>query len=212
MIKNFENLHHANIVLGDLNTFDLLKNNLKDIGFKIRGNPDYVEWEIPVFGIDEARELSEWSYEKPLVGERKIAIIVASSITLEAQNALLKTLEEPIKGLYFFIVIQNIGSLLPTLLSRAQIIKHQNKKENILQSAQNFLQMPIGDKMLLIKNLAKEEDREPMREIIRHLPETLSNTSLAGALGAKKILLAKRLISLRGASPKMLLEWLIASV
>ncbi len=47
-------------------------------------------------------------------------LLDAHRLTPEASNALLKTLEEPPEGTYFFLTTTQIHSLLPTILSRCQ--------------------------------------------------------------------------------------------
>ncbi len=203
MINDFQTLHHANILMGGPEALTLLKENLDKIGFSTRGNPDYYESTTNPFGVDEARSLALWSYGKPISGERKVAIVVARSITHEAQNALLKTLEEPPSGTYFFLVLQNTGDLLGTLLSRVRVYSAFSKESLIKEAAANFAKLSVAGKMALIKNLSKSEDKEPMKDLIN---------SLEPVLKTKKILLAKKFASRRGSSPKMILEWLVASV
>lgn len=69
--------------------------------------------------IDEMRELSRRLAESPLEGERKVAVIdPADAVTPEAQNSLLKTLEEPPEDTTIILVAQNTDALLPTVRSR----------------------------------------------------------------------------------------------
>jgi|SRR3989344_4197720 len=200
---NFQTLHHANIVLGDIGILNLLKSNLKEAGFETQANPDYFEFVATTFGIDEARELTEWSAGKPIGGEKKVAVIVTSSITHEAQNALLKTLEEPPSDTYFFLVLRNLGGIFGTLLSRVSVLNEFVKQKSTALTATNFAKLSLGQKCAFIKDLAKDEDKEPMRDLIKNLEPLMKN---------KKILLAKKFASSRGPSPKMLLEWLVASM
>jgi DNA polymerase-3 subunit delta' len=53
---------------------------------------------------------------------RVIIIEDAQALTIEAQNALLKTLEEPPKDTLFILTITSAAEVLPTILSRTQII------------------------------------------------------------------------------------------
>jgi len=74
-------------------------------------------------GIDQIRELKNFLSLSWVRGPFKIAIInPAEALSLEAANALLKTLEEPSKDSIIFL-ISNTPSLLPqTIISRCQII------------------------------------------------------------------------------------------
>ena len=71
-------------------------------------------------GVGDIREqLVEDSYLMPYAGERKIYIVPdAQNMTPEAQNALLKTLEEPPKYVVILLLSNNDTAFLPTVLSR----------------------------------------------------------------------------------------------
>ncbi|MHC4711870.1 MAG: DNA polymerase III subunit delta' [Planctomycetota bacterium] len=71
--------------------------------------------------IAQARDLGARVAESPLEGLRKVAIIdPADSLTTEAQNALLKTLEEPPADTTIILCAENAESLLPTVRSRCR--------------------------------------------------------------------------------------------
>lgn len=71
-------------------------------------------------GVNVIREQVNGSAPiKPYAGPYKIYIIPdADTMTEEAQNALLKTIEEPPEYVVMFLIAESIGSLLPTVLSR----------------------------------------------------------------------------------------------
>lgn len=73
--------------------------------------------------IGEVRNLEYWLKHKPYLSERKVVVIARAHAMLpEAANALLKTLEEPPKGLVFILTADR-GGLLPTIVSRCQVIR-----------------------------------------------------------------------------------------
>lgn len=206
-ILDWSLLPQTNIVLGGAGALEILKAGLEEAGFAVRANPDYLEREVGALGIDEARELARWADLKPIAGQRKIAVWLAGSLNSEAQNALLKTLEEPFPHTYFFFILPNKGGLLPTLLSRARVHQDLARSEVALKASSNFWNLSVAEKLKLIKKLSAEEDKEPLRRLIKNLPE-----KSATEFDAKRVLLAKRFASLRGSSPKLLLEWLTTSV
>ncbi len=74
-------------------------------------------------GIEAVRELKNALYKHPQQGKIKIALIQdIDSMRVEAANALLKILEEPPPYVYFILVTSKISKLLPTILSRCQLI------------------------------------------------------------------------------------------
>ena len=69
-------------------------------------------------------ELQERLTMKPMVGVRNIAIIEdADTMTVRAQNRLLKTLEEPAGNAIIILLSENIENLLPTILSRCVLYR-----------------------------------------------------------------------------------------
>lgn len=75
--------------------------------------------------IDEIRAINDFIILKvPLKTDinRIILIERAERLTLEAQNALLKNLEEPPMGTVFILTAESLTSLLPTIISRLHAI------------------------------------------------------------------------------------------
>lgn len=74
-------------------------------------------------GIAEVRQLQTFLSKKPLVNKQNVVVIHnAEKLTLPAQQALLKTLEEPPGNAQLYLVTSTPESLLPTILSRVQVI------------------------------------------------------------------------------------------
>ena len=71
--------------------------------------------------IDAIRELGSFLARKVPGGGRRVVLIEAAErLTVEAQNALLKTLEEPPEGTILVLTSSNERALLPTIISRVQ--------------------------------------------------------------------------------------------
>jgi DNA polymerase-3 subunit gamma/tau len=72
-------------------------------------------------GIDSIRELREKVMVPPSTGRYKVYILdEAHMLTVEAFNALLKTLEEPPPHAIFVMATTDVHKMLPTVLSRCQ--------------------------------------------------------------------------------------------
>ncbi len=191
-------IHHANVLIGKGDSRTRVTQILKqNFDFEIRANPDFYIFEEESFGIDTSRSLVEWMQGKPLLGEVKAALIIAQSLTIEAQNALLKAFEEPPLGTFVFLHLPQAGNLLPTFLSRVSL-EELSGVETEKSYAKKFLDGDIGERLRIVRTLAKDEDKTEMKNLI----DDLATRRLALALKAKILLSAK------GASPKMLLEWL----
>jgi len=75
-------------------------------------------------GIDHIRELERTANLKPFEGQHRVFIINnADSLSTEAANCLLKTLEEPPPYVYILLLASNERMLLPTIRSRCQILE-----------------------------------------------------------------------------------------
>jgi len=73
--------------------------------------------------IEQIRELRREINLKPFESRKKIYIIDNSEeMTDEASNCLLKTIEEPPDYAIIILICQNIKSILPTIISRCQLI------------------------------------------------------------------------------------------
>lgn len=95
--------------------------------FDGQNHPDliHVRAEKKTLGVDEIREqVLETVDIKPYQYEKKIYIIhQAHTMTIQAQNALLKTLEEPPTYVVFLLLAQSVDAFLQTVLSRTVILK-----------------------------------------------------------------------------------------
>ena len=74
--------------------------------------------------VDTIRALRDQLALRPFEADRHIALIPrADRMTAQAQNALLKTLEEPAGGNVFFLLTDQPGAMLPTIVSRCRRLR-----------------------------------------------------------------------------------------
>ena len=73
--------------------------------------------------IEQVRSILEFCSLQKLGRAQVVIIDQAHLLNLQAANALLKSLEEPPEGTYFILVSANSAALLPTIRSRAQLIR-----------------------------------------------------------------------------------------
>lgn len=80
---------------------------------------------------EDIDSLIESIYKKPYESNKKIYIIKNShDMTPQAANTFLKTLEEPPKDSVIILLTNNINLLLPTIVSRCQVIKFKDISQN----------------------------------------------------------------------------------
>ncbi|SCN23195.1 DNA polymerase III subunit delta' [Clostridium sp. N3C] len=125
-------LSHAHLLVGD----DGIGKSLiaKEAAVKILGKTeikqyvDILEYRIlkgkKLIGVDEIRNVIEEVNKRPYEGDKKVIIVHnTDKLTTQAQNAFLKTIEEPPKGVYIFLLVENNEAILDTIKSRCQIHK-----------------------------------------------------------------------------------------
>jgi len=75
-------------------------------------------------GIEEVKNIIQEINKKPYEGDRKVIILYNSDkMTEAAQNALLKTIEEPPNGSFMLLLCEKLDGILDTIKSRCQVYK-----------------------------------------------------------------------------------------
>ena len=156
------------------------------VKFDGENNPDYKE--IGPDGnsikIAQIRELQERIYEKPIDSSKKVIVIDDSDkMTEEAQNGLLKTLEEPPEYAIIILIATNENKLLNTIKSRCLKIsfsaisdvevKKYILQNNIIESPSENILKVCGGSLGKVKHVA--ENLEIYSQI-----EDVTNKLIAG--------------------------------
>lgn len=103
------------------------------IEFDTNNNPDFtmIEPEGGKIKIEQIREMQRKVVEKPVISDKKVYIINDSeTMTQEAQNCLLKTLEEPPEYITIILICSNEDNMLSTIKSRCTRIHFDNLEIN----------------------------------------------------------------------------------
>ncbi|ACL70781.1 DNA polymerase III subunit delta' [Halothermothrix orenii] len=105
--------------------------------------------------IDQIRNFQKEIVYKPYESKKKIYIIDgADTMTLEAANSLLKTLEEPPHYAVIILLVEDLNKLPSTIISRCQQIQLSNIAREIIK--EYLINKGIGDKKAhLIATLAR---------------------------------------------------------
>lgn len=110
-----------------------------------KNQPDikYVTHEKAGIGVDEIRvQINEDIDIKPYSSKYKIYIVPDSEkMTIQAQNALLKTIEEPPKYAIIILLTTNADTFLPTILSRCVLLNIKPVREETIT---NYLKSEYG--------------------------------------------------------------------
>jgi DNA polymerase III subunit delta' len=84
---------------------------------------DEIEPEGQFTTIGQVREVVRKATSRPFEGERRVFILRADTLNVQAASALLKTLEEPEGSPVFILLAGSRESVLPTVVSRAQAVR-----------------------------------------------------------------------------------------
>ncbi len=106
------------------------------ISFESNNNPDFftLKSDKKSFGVDLIRDnLLEIVNIKPFRSKFKVVIVEgADKLTIQAQNALLKTIEEPPKYMVFILIAENHKVFLPTIISRCAVMTTTPLSDDII--------------------------------------------------------------------------------
>jgi len=100
--------------------------------------------------------------------ETKYICLCGDSFRVEAQNSLLKVLEEPPKNIIFIIITISKNSLLPTILSRVQV-KYNKTKKVVEDFALNVQKLELKDIYNYLKanqRISKNEAKNVVESIM----------------------------------------------
>ena len=152
------------------------------------------------------------------LGTQRVFVVSVDSIQADAQNALLKTLEEPPGGALFFILHPAPDTLLPTVRSRVQILSlPQHVVHKPAVDAVSFLKATPAKRLDMLKPLLEKDEDDPVKpgghgagrrdfgEILAFL-SALEKQLKTSTSGLHAVYRARRYITDRGALVKPLLE------
>ena len=118
------------------------------------------------FLVEEAKSLDREAFHSVSKDRPKILIISCFGITVQAQNALLKTFEESSKNIHFFFCVPNDIQLLPTLKSRCTLV-YMGRSEEVI--GKKFLSMSLEKRFSYIDTLILENNKEIVSDFLTSL-------------------------------------------
>ncbi len=227
--------HHAYALIGgDQIQAELIDILEKQHEVQMHGNADLHIEKYTNFTIENAREVKASHLTRPVSESgKKIFILQMDSITVEAQNALLKLLEEPAEYAIFFIIIPSAHLLIATVKSRLHLIQPQggthdlNGKHSNLSDAdklqaeevEKFIKATSAKRLEIIKglmdNITKEKKtKQDAIDFLNALQSAVYKQKGAriGKSALDAIEVARRYMNDRSPSLKMLLEYVALNI
>ena len=170
-------------------------NNCKScIEFDTNNNPDFkiIKPDGNSIKIEQIREIQDKIAEKPIISNKKVYIIDdADKMTQEAQNCLLKTLEEPPEYATIILIGSNETAFLSTIKSRCIILHFKKiKDEEIAKFIREKYQIEIDNQNLLKAaqgSIGKAIQIKEDEEIYSKIDEIISNLENADNIDILKM-------------------------
>lgn len=132
--------------------------------------------------IDDIRNLNNFT-RLSLTEKTLIFIENINDATPEALNAFLKNLEEPQENLYYALTAPSVRKVIPTIVSRCQIIKVKDVKHEIINEVEikEFLTLSVGQRLSFFDKIrVRDEALEFVESLIffLHAKKDLTNMEL----------------------------------
>ena len=170
--------------------------------FASNNHPDFftLDEDETTIKNEQIRELNKSILEKPIESLKKVYIINNSeNMTIQAQNSLLKTLEEPPEHAVIILITANENKMLTTIKSRCtkiyfnplsddEVKKILTKTFNIHNLSNKVLKIAGGS----IDNALKVQTNEDTYNILENIFTDLKNKNLIELLQQKELLCEKK--------------------
>lgn len=196
--------HHANLLIGPVDwALSIIPDEY------IKESQDVRLLDYGTMNIAHARELIREASLRPIENDIRVFVVMAQKILREAQNALLKLLEEPNNQTLFYFIIPKEEVLIPTLRSRFHLLD-TDTLVTVGESFVVFQKLFYAGRLKLIEKKLKEEDIDWVNDIVKGLEVYAHKTKDKKFI--EDVLILIRYININGSSKKMLLEHVALSL
>ena len=211
-------LHHGYLICGELETVitDIFHFLERIKAVELRGSPDLAIERCDTMSVEDTRKVKEAAGRKAF-GARQVIVLAFNSATSQAQNALLKVLEEPGENTHFFLVVPRLETVLATVRSRLFIIDSApHASQAAALQVQEFLSASPSARLKLAQRIADdvsdgEREKQFCVDFVGHLEIELWRRRTRESVPLEifdDLSLCRNYITDRSASLKMLLEHL----
>lgn len=216
-----KNLYHSYVIEGEpeITATRLLK--FLEIRNEVeKQSPDVLFQIYESFTMNDSGQIKDWHSQLGVGGKKKVCIIATKFINHEAEQTLLKIIEEPAINTHFFIIVPDASVLSDTIISRVHVIKTTQSNKDIEKEVVSFLKLEPKDKInavaLIIKNNKDEENSGQLRYYATFFINELENVfyqkfkkdredeNVKFILG--ELQKSREYLSIPGSSVKMILE------
>lgn len=207
-------LHHFYVIEG------AGENSVAELSDILKNRSEHVRtFTYSTLGVEEAQSLRQDQNELSYDGQDQYFILSAVSVTHEAQQTLLKMFEEPKANTHFFLLMAESTAILPTVRSRAQMVRIESDIIAYTKEAQSFIKSSIVDRIAFVADFIKShEDDDSSGELRLHASQFVIALIETLRKDPKNLIIRKdffndairmrEYLDTRGASVKMILEHL----
>lgn len=222
-----QDLYHSYVVEGEPYTTagELLK-FLEVRGVAEHQSSDVLFQVYESFTMDDSSQIKDWHSQLGIGKNKRVCIIATKFINREAEQTLLKIIEEPAENTHFFIVVPDSGALLGTILSRVHIIKTEISNEDdvtdLKKVVQDFIKANPSDRIKKVTTIIDDNKEKENSGQLRYYATSFvneiesiyyqkftkdkKNTQIKFTLN--ELQKSREYLSTPGASVKMILEHL----
>ncbi len=165
-------------------------------------------------GVEAAKKIRQFLSLKPFQAKGRVVVLEsAQNLTIDAQNSLLKTLEEPPSESSIILGADSDTKLLPTIISRCEIIRVQvtenrvQDKKDFKSAIEHLVEASIEERFEFIEKL--EEKEGFLKALIKYYRKELAFQSGIGNLEYTKELLEAERWNKANVNIRAILEYLM---
>ncbi len=149
---------HAYLIVGD--DREAVSTKVQDLTKRLK----LATYKFPAEKIEDIRVLN--SFTKLALAKPTAIILYSIEVATEAAlNALLKNLEEPQENLFYILTTSSVHKVLPTIVSRCQVIEIRNTKYDSKagysirnEEIERFSEMSIGEKLAYLDKIKDRKE------------------------------------------------------
>lgn len=213
--NNFgKKLHHSYCIEGTVDSLAFVEKYMRSL---LGPQAHILLQSYALFGVDDGRALSRTANFLATVDTPHVEIVYADSFSVEAQNALLKAIEDPAQYTHYIFVTPRLDKILPTITSRSvsfsligEIIDDTSTLElkEFLAGGRTTRMTIISRHLKDLEDQESESSRRSLDEFFEKLITYTSSVESPLKKNALEILMnARKYIRDKGSSQKMISEY-----
>ncbi|MBI3632920.1 MAG: hypothetical protein HY226_01360 [Candidatus Vogelbacteria bacterium] len=141
----------------------------------LAGYPDYFQCVKSNFTVSDSELFISRQSTKSFTNGTRFFVLSGESFTPEAQNKLLKVLEEPLSGNHIFLFVPKAQALLPTILSRLIVVAgNRSIPPETKVFVEEFIRSSFTGRMVMVEKFLKENDNDESSKLRHRTKEVFS--------------------------------------